>query len=597
MSQRSSAGVEQRRRLGRVNALLARFVATGSLGEDELRSALVTAAVACLFLAIAPIYALLAWLIERPPPLMYGVALMAFATATSGIVLLRLGRPRVGAWVLLAGGTTCVFITFWREGPASQAAGNFTIVIVMAALLVGWRGVLGLGAAIVALLLGSELASRRGLFHPVESLSTGGVFALMQASSLTVMLIVFDRVRLELVRHRLELEARLLQAQRLEAVGRLAGGVAHDFNNILTVVLGNVSLLADRKGEPESFELDQIRRAAERAADLTRQLLAFSKQQRLAPRTLDLVALLRTERAMIERLIPEHIQISVSAPTDPLFIHADPGQISQVFLNLAVNARDAMADGGRLDFVLRRATSDELTKLPSLPRREAEPGVELTGAYVFLSVGDTGRGMDAETQARAFEPFFTTKDSGGGTGLGLATVHGVVSQTGGVVQVESAVGVGTVFSIYLPEVRSPQTRSDAPGREVASVRRARVLLVEDEPAVRRATAEVLRLLGHTVTECESPNAALETVARTPDAFDLVVSDVILAGGTGPELVEKLLALGPRRVLFVSGFLHDSLEHPLLRRAPFLPKPFNRRALAEKIEEVLAAPPLVAAPRP
>jgi len=591
-------GTEQRRRLGRVNALLARLVATGSLDEDELRSALVTAAVACLFLVIAPVYALLAWVIERPPPVMYAVALMAFVTAASGVTLLRIGRPRAGAWVLLVGGTTCVFITFWREGPASQAAGNFTIVIVMAALLVGWRGVLGLGTAIVVLLLGAEFASRRGLFHPVETLSTGGVFALMQASSLTVMLIVFDRVRLELVRNRLELEAKLLQAQRLEAVGRLAGGIAHDFNNILTVVLGNVSLLADGARGETSFELDQIRRAAERAADLTRQLLAFSKQQRLAPRTIDLVALLRTERAMIERLIPEHIRISVSAPEGPLFIHADPGQISQVLLNLSVNARDAMASGGRLDFTVRRATSDELSKITGVPRRDAEPGVELTGAFVLLSVGDSGRGMDAETQARAFEPFFTTKDAGGGTGLGLATVHGVVSQTGGVVHVASEVGQGTVFSIYLPEVRgNAASRSVPPAREKPSATRASVLLIEDEPAVRRATAEVLRLLGHHVTECESVGVALETVERVSEPFDLVVSDVILAGGTGPDLVEKLLARGPQRVLFVSGFLHDSLEHPLLRRAPFLPKPFNRRALSEKIQEVLAAPPLAGGPRP
>ena len=360
LTDNGQTNAERRRLFGRVNTLSASLrpdvSPTPSLDEDRLRRSLITAAVACLFTAISVSYALLIWLFERPPPIYYGLALEAFVTATSTLLLLRRGFLRAAPWVLLVGGTLAVLVPFLREGPSSQAACNFTIVIVMAALLIGWRGVLALGVPSVVLVLGAGILARRGLLHPTPPAAPHGVFALMQMSSLTVMLVIFDRVRLRIVKAHRQLETRLLQAQRLEAVGRLAGGIAHDFNNLLTVILANVACCPGRTPTSASRpEVDDIRQAAERAAQLTRQLLAFSRRQKLEPRVFDLVALLREEEGILRRLIPETIRMEVDSAEGPLWVHADPGQLSQVLVNLATNARDAMPDGGTLQISLSRA--------------------------------------------------------------------------------------------------------------------------------------------------------------------------------------------------------------------------------------------------
>ena len=314
----------------------------------------------CLFTVIAASYAVLIWLFERPPAIYYGLALEGFVTATSALFLLRRGFLRAAPWVLLVGGSLAVLVPFLREGPSSQAACNLTIVIVMAALLVGWRGVLAMGIPCVVLVLAAGILVQHGVLHPAPPSSSHGVFALIQMSSLIVMLVIFDRVRLGILRAQRRLEAKLLQSQRLEAVGRLAGGIAHDFNNLLTVILANVSLLSRFGVGPRPLpEVDDIRQAAERAAQLTRQLLAFSRRQKLEPRVFDLVAMLREEEGMLRRLIPETIRLEVEMLDGPLFIHADPGHVSQVVVNLAANARDAMPDGGTLHISLGRAAEVE----------------------------------------------------------------------------------------------------------------------------------------------------------------------------------------------------------------------------------------------
>jgi len=586
---------ERRRLFGRITTFLLRFLPTPtlSLDEDRLRLSLITAAVACLFTAIAVSYALLIWLFERPPPIYYGLALEAFVTATSTLLLLRRGFLRAAPWVLLVGGSFAVVVPFLREGASSQAACNFTIVIVMAALLVGWRGVLALGIPAVVLVSLAGILAERGLIHPTPPSGSHGVFALMQMSSLIVMLVIFDRVRLRILKAHRHLEHRLLQAQRLEAVGRLAGGIAHDFNNLLTVILANVSLLSrtdvDLREHPE---VDDIRQAAERAAQLTRQLLAFSRRQKLEPRVFDLVALLREEEGILRRLIPESIRMEVDCPEGPLLVHADSGQLSQVLVNLATNARDAMPDGGTLQISLCRATEIE----GSGPHADP-PGPEgralRSGAYACLRVRDTGAGMDPATIERAFDPFFTTKEAGSGTGLGLAIVHGIVTQSGGAVRVTSQLGAGTQFSIYFPEtmllppVDAPRGRSAGVLPELPRA----ILLVEDDSSVRSATARMLRSLGHRVIECGQPAEARAIWRSSAGEIDVIVSDVILPGVTGPRLVAELLASHSVRVLFISGYLDDALKDPLLARAAFLAKPFSPRDLEAKLAAVLAAPPV------
>jgi signal transduction histidine kinase len=568
--------------------------ATPALDEDRLRLSLITAAVGCLFTALSVSYALLIWLFERPPAIYYALALEGFVTATSTLLLLRRGFLRAAPWVMLGGGTLAVLVPFLREGPSSQAACNFTIVIVMAALLVGWRGVLALGVSCAALVLGAGLLARRGLLHPTLPTAPRGVFALIQMSSLIVMLVIFDRVRLRILRAHRQLETRLLQAQRLEAVGRLAGGIAHDFNNLLTVILANVSLLSRSDATITHHpEVDDIHQAAERAAQLTRQLLAFSRRQKLEPRVFDLVALLREEEGILRRLIPETIRMQVESTGGPLWVHADPGQLSQVLVNLATNARDAMPDGGTLQISLSRAREVEGSG-PHADATGPEGRALQSGAYACLRVRDTGAGMDPTTIERAFDPFFSTKEAGGGTGLGLAIVHGIVTQSGGAVRVTSQPGAGTQFSIYLPETLVvPPVEAPAGEPPVGTSERSRViLLVEDDAAVRGATARTLQSLGHRVIECAHPAEARAAWKSSAGEVDVVVSDVILPGVTGPRLVAELLDAHPVRVLFISGYLDDALKDPLLERAAFLPKPFSRPDLAAKLAAVLAAPPVV-----
>jgi two-component system cell cycle sensor histidine kinase/response regulator CckA len=386
---------------------------------------------------------------------------------------------------------------------------------------------------------------------------------------------------------RRRLEEQFRQAQKMEAIGQLAGGVAHDFNNLLTVINGYSDLLLDRlpPGDPMYDLLAEIHRAGERAGTLTRQLLAFSRQQVLQPRVLDLNAVVADTEKMLRRLIGEDVTLrTVLAPALGR-VKADPGQLEQVLLNLTVNARDAMPGGGTLTLETQPVRLD-----PLYCRGVA--GL-VPGEYALLAVSDTGCGMDAATRSRIFEPFFTTKEPGKGTGLGLATVHGIVKQSRGHVAVYSEVGYGTTFKVYLPLVAEPLPAPAAAADPALPAGTETVLLVEDDASVRGLAAHVLRGCGYQVLEATDGRDALRTVEGESGRIDLLVSDVVMPHLSGRALAERVALLRPDcRVLFLSGYTDDAVVVHGVSDAEFafLQKPFTPSALAQKVRRVLTAAP-------
>ncbi|HET7321238.1 MAG TPA: PAS domain S-box protein, partial [Longimicrobiaceae bacterium] len=381
-----------------------------------------------------------------------------------------------------------------------------------------------------------------------------------------------------------ESQEQLVQAQKMEAVGRLAGGIAHDFNNLLTVINGHVELARDGAlSEGDAELLGEALRAGKRAAELTRQLLAFSRKQVLQPEVLDLNASVRHTERMLRRLIGEDVELVVSTPPELGRIKADPGQIDQVVLNLAVNARDAMPAGGRL--TLR--TADVQLGEGDLPGHwNVRPG-----AYVRLSVEDTGHGMSAEVQERIFDPFFTTKEDGKGTGLGLATVYGIVKQSDGYIHVESHEGEGTAFHVFLPCVAEEVEPAPAPDATRPLDGNETVLLVEDDHAVRTLTRQILRRYGYSILEAGSGAEALGVAHAHLGPIHLLVTDVVMPGMNGRVLAERLVASRPdTRVLFMSGYTDDAFDErrPLGDGIDFLQKPFSPRVLAERVRQRLDA---------
>ncbi len=382
-----------------------------------------------------------------------------------------------------------------------------------------------------------------------------------------------------------QLETQLRQAVKMEAIGRLAGGIAHDFNNMLTAILGNVQLISMRMDESDDNQrlLGEIRVAARRSADLTRQLLAFSRKQAMVPVALDLNAVIERIEPMLQRMIGE--DISVLTNFDPYLglTMADPSQTDQVLMNLVVNARDAMPDGGILTIETANAVLDESY---AAGYADLQPG-----RYVMLSVSDTGIGMDRETQERIFEPFFTTKPEDRGTGLGLATVYGIVSQSGGHIYVYSEPGEGTVFKVYLPLLESGEAADlderagseDLTGRET-------ILLVEDEDIVRDLIATVLRRHGHSVLTAPDADEALEIAAGYDGQIDIMVTDVVMPGDSGPELARAMAQIRPEMpVLFISGYAENMVARQgvLQEGVHYLQKPFDPEKLLRKIRAVLS----------
>ena len=386
-----------------------------------------------------------------------------------------------------------------------------------------------------------------------------------------------------------QLEMQLRQSQKMQAVGQLAGGVAHDFNNLLSVIVGHSELLemSLRYGDQALESVTEIGRAAERATSLTRQLLAFSRQQVVEPRVLDLNAAVSVAEKMLRRIIGEDVQLTTSLQTKLSLVRADPGQIDQMLLNMAVNARDAMPEGGTLRF---ETSNVELNSTYG----GAHPKLR-SGRYVLLAVSDTGCGMTPAVQARIFEPFFTTKKVGQGTGLGLAVVHGIVEQCGGYVEVYSSPGWGSTFKIYLPAAEEPVAGASQtmPGALPRS-RGETVLLVEDEPSVRAVTAVLLKGLGYRVLEAPNAEEALQLMRPGQEKIDLLITDLIMPGKSGMELSDTLRSRDPGlRVLFQSGYAGEAvLCHCNLKpEIAFLQKPFSVNALAWKVREVLDRHPL------
>jgi PAS domain S-box-containing protein len=386
------------------------------------------------------------------------------------------------------------------------------------------------------------------------------------------------------VSERRNLEAQLRQAQKMEGIGRLAGGVAHDFNNLLTVIMGQCDLLLRRlsKGDATRRPVDEIRSAGERAASLTRQLLAFSRRKVLEPKVLDLNTVVTGMVPMLRRLIGEDIDLATALDPDLGPVRTDPGQIEQVIMNLAVNARDAMPRGGKITIETANVALDEGYARHHVAVRP--------GPYVRLSVSDTGVGMDAATQARIFEPFFTTKEPGKGTGLGLATVYGVVKQSGGSIWVYSEPGQGTTFKIYLPRV-GEAVEAAAPAESLPAPRRGAetVLLVEDEGGVRAVAREILETQGYTVLEAASPRDALQICERHEGEIHLLLTDAVMPEMNGATLAARAAALRPgMRVLYMSGYPPDAIAHygVLDVGVAYLQKPFTVQSLATKIREVL-----------
>ena len=388
------------------------------------------------------------------------------------------------------------------------------------------------------------------------------------------------------ITERRSLEERLRHAQKMEAVGKLAGGIAHDFNNLLVVVLGESELLAEKLRDVPLLQahIEAIRNAGLRAADLVRQLLAFGRKQELQPTVLALNALLAQVRLYLARLIGEDIRLSITAPEEPVFVRADRAQIEQVLLNLASNARDAMPGGGTLSI---RLTHEEV------PGELAGKLNITSGQYAIITVVDSGFGMDAATAARAFEPFFTTKPIGKGTGLGLATAFGAIAQSGGAIFLDSEPGAGTKISIYLPVTSERPGHDSGPGGlPGVGPGSGRILVVEDEPAVLDVVTRSLRSRGYDVVEALSAEQALALCREHGRSIRMLISDVIMPGVSGPELVEQIENLGLRpAVLFMSGYTDGAISERLRERpnVDLLEKPFDVSELVRRVAVVLGSP--------
>jgi PAS domain S-box-containing protein len=386
---------------------------------------------------------------------------------------------------------------------------------------------------------------------------------------------------------RRQLEEQLRQAQKMEAVGRLAGGIAHDFNNLLMVIQGYADLLTERlpEGDPLRRNAEQIQTASQRATSLTRQLLAFSRKQMLAPKVLNIQSVVADMEKILRRLIGEDIRLESTSAPDLGLVKADRSQIEQVILNLAVNARDAMPDGGRLTIETANVELDATCSHP--------PAMLSPGKYVMLAVTDNGCGMDAETQAHIFEPFFTTKEKGKGTGLGLATVYGIVKQSGGYVWVYSEPGRGTSFKVYLPRIEETVGaggRDAKPGAQSMPRGSETILLVEDEKGVRELAREYLKTCGYNVVEAEDGHTALELAAMHAGSIDLLMTDVVMPGINGRELADRVKSQRPGiKVLYMSGYTDQSVvKHGILETdAVLLQKPFTMATLALKLRELFS----------
>jgi signal transduction histidine kinase/ActR/RegA family two-component response regulator len=536
-----------------------------------------------------------------------------------GSAEMLVGQPGVGVWtdlqrvvaaprVQTSGDTAVVFDhsvgatarivgtnwVVWVSQPASVilaparrllwSLAPLGLVIALLGALAMWRIAHRITHPIVELTAAAERIAADGPEGVEPSPSTmQAVAAPIDADEVTRLRHAFERMASR-VAERQALEHQLRHAQKMEAIGRLAGGVAHDFNNLLTAIRSYADLMYEDMPvwDAKRSDVQEIRNAAQRASALTAQLLAFSRKQMLQPRVLDTAAVLQDVQAMLKRLLIEDIQLTIETPPGLWPVKADRGQLEQVIVNLAVNARDAMPHGGSLRIgAVNDAVMDPL---------ETSHGTVPPGEYVALRVIDTGLGMDATTQARVFEPFFTTKAIGQGTGLGLATVHGIVAQSGGYVTVESALSQGTTFTVYLPRALEEPKRRDSGGDGVKPRgHNETILLVEDEQSVRTLARRVLVRAGFRVLESTTPSDALRLAREHFREIRLVVSDVVMPEMSGPAMVAKIAQLCPRAaVLYISGYTDDEvigrgLANPGMQ---LLQKPFSAQQLVERVRAAM-----------
>jgi two-component system, cell cycle sensor histidine kinase and response regulator CckA len=382
---------------------------------------------------------------------------------------------------------------------------------------------------------------------------------------------------------RAKLESQLIQAQKMESVGRLAGGVAHDFNNMLSVILGYAELIKAKlpDGDPFLKDVLAIEKAANHSRDITRQLLAFSRKQIIAPRVINLNELIASSGNTLSRLIGEDIDLRLYPGENLWQINFDPAQIEQILINLAVNARDAMPDGGKLTIETENCHLDKAYCLKHLGFKP--------GQYVFLGVSDDGTGMDNEIQSHLFEPFFTTKEVGKGTGLGLATVYGMVKQNGGFIICYSEPGRGTTFKIYIPRVVEDGKAAEAPRETPVAYGAGRILLVEDDEMVREITKDILEELGYTVLSADTPQEAIALCEHRNTIVDLLLTDVVMPEMSGRELGNRIAVIRPGiKVLYMSGYTSNVIAHRgvLDKGVHFIQKPFRINDLANKIHELI-----------
>ncbi|MGD0906472.1 MAG: ATP-binding protein [Candidatus Acidiferrales bacterium] len=489
--------------------------------------------------------------------------------------------------------------------PAGSAAVSLTVLksFDKATLFLSELNRVLIGLGLISVLAGSGLVflisdrftkPLQGLVAGVRALGQGDFSYPLESSGgdeVTEVTDAFIRMRASMEsaqKEQRQLEERLRQAHKMEAVGRLAGGVAHDFNNLLTIIRGNSDLLIDREGSDDFHRrcIANIQNASGRAVSMTRQLLAFGRMQVLQPRVIELNTVISEMGKMLPRLIGEHIEYCFLPEPKLATVKADPGQIEQVILNLAVNARDAMPGGGTLSV---RTSNISVNESEALKRPPMIPG-----KYVLFSVTDSGHGMDEATIPHIFEPFFTTKEIGKGTGLGLATVYGVVKQSGGFIWVISSPGKGTTFEIYLPQATGVAAKSEDAGPSDVPRGSETVLVVEDEAGVRELACQFLRVKGYTVLEAKDGPEALDIAGRTPGMIHLVLSDMVMPRMNGGELAERLKAIRPDiRVAFMSGYSEFS-RGDLGRGfpdAPILQKPFSPASLVEIVREGLARTPV------
>ena len=450
------------------------------------------------------------------------------------------------------------------------------------------------GAVLIFLISDTVTRPLESLVKGVHALARGDREYPLEASGhdeLSELTRAFDGMRDTLERNetqRGQLEGQLRQAQKMEALGRMAGGVAHDFNNLLTVIRGHSDLLLDRlqPEDPLYRSSQQIRKTSDRAASLTRQMLAFSRMQVLQPKVLDLNELIADMGKLLRRLVREDIEFSLRLGDSLGRIKADPSQLEQVLLNLTVNASDAMPLGGKLTIETQNLFVDD-------KNARFHSSVE-HGDYVAITVSDTGHGMDAATKARIFEPFFTTKEPGKGTGLGLATVYGIVKQSGGFIHVDSALGSGARFKVYLPQTfEQLYTPPETPELREPIVSRKTVLVVEDEREVRELACEFLKAAGYSVLTAEDGLEALEIAKRFGKSIHVVLTDIVMPKMRGPALAKRLKSLLPHlKIVYMTGYLEQSAPgDDFLQDAFFLQKPFSRETVVGQVGESLKDSPL------